>query len=221
MDPSTSCPTCGAAVPVGASVCAQCGADVAPPSAGPIGRRRAPTAIPRGLTIVEAPTGLTFVRPWWRLHAIPLLAFAGFWNLSMLGWLGFAYALGAWVMALFGALQAVLGLALGYAAFAMVVNRTTVRLSDGHLLVHHGPLPWRGGVDLPAAGLDQLWATERVIRGERGLHRSYALMATLNDGRDVELVRGLETPADARAMEERIERALGISDREMPREVTE
>ena len=106
--------------------------------------------------------------------------------------------------------HALAGVAVTYLTAAMLVNRTTITVGSERVAVEHGPLPWRGQVDLPAPGVSQVYVTE--VRGRKGA-RSWTLHAELEDGTSVQLVSGLATPGRARFLEDWLEARLGLVDR--------
>lgn len=53
-------------------------------------------------------------------------------------------------------LMAVFAVAIGYFVVVKLVNVTRVSVRDGRLRVEHGPLPWRGAVELPVEEVRRL-----------------------------------------------------------------
>lgn len=174
--------------------------------------------LPAGLTVRRDGERLRLVHRWFSSQHVVLAVFAVAWNGFLLAWFGIAYTQGEWVMALMGSVHLLVGLVVAYGTLAGFLNRTTVQLAPGRLTVRHGPVPWPGSVDVPAADLDQLFTVQTSIPTKHGHRYTYELHARLADGHHVVLVRNLQSAPVAQAMEARVEAALGIVDRQMPGE---
>jgi len=111
------------------------------------------------------------------------------------------------------------GLAMAYVTLCGFINKTTLRARDGHMNVHHSPLPWPGSGTVE--GVRQLYSKEREHRGRRGrVSYSYELHAVTTSGMR-KLVGRLQEAPQALWLEQTLEEHLGISDRpvggELPR----
>lgn len=180
---------------------------------------RARDTLPRGLRMRSEAGALELVRTWLDAKAWFLLFFALFWNGIVSVFVVSAVASGEWFVLAFISLHMMAGLFVGYWALASFLNRTRVRVTADHLTVRHGPLPWPGARDLRSADVDQLYVAQRVQTNSDGKRSvSYELLATLRGGEEVTLMSGLSGTEQARAVEARVEAALGIADRPMPGE---
>jgi hypothetical protein len=108
-----------------------------------------------------------------------------------------------------------LGVGLIYGAIAGLVNRTTIRVSNGRLHVTHGPLPWRGNAVLDRAALEQIYVNHEV---DSETATTYDVRALLTNGRSRKLVKKLKERSEARYIEHVVEDALGIVDAPVPGE---
>ncbi len=113
------------------------------------------------------------------------------------------------------------GLFWFYLGLTELVNHTTLELRPGRLSVRNGPLPWRGGLSWDAARIEQLFC-RRALRGsaagEGGSGERFELCA-LYDGRRQRLLGPVSDPEQLIALEQEIERRLGIADRPVPGEL--
>lgn len=99
------------------------------------------------------------------------------------------------------------GIGLLYLVLASWVNATTLRLDAEELVVSNGPLPWGGGLRLPADSIEELDVTARLHRG-RVLE--YRIHARLSNGERRTLAHWIATVDDARYLVEHLESALGF-----------
>lgn len=101
-----------------------------------------------------------------------------------------------------------IGAGLVYFTLATFLNSTTVKVRNGELTVHHGPLPWRGNHQFLANSLVQVFVVEK--RSNRGT-LSYDVCGLTRDGKRQQIMK-LEQPEQARFLEQRTEQALGLRD---------
>jgi hypothetical protein len=92
------------------------------------------------------------------------------------------------------------------------LNSTIIQLTPSQLSIRHRPLPWPGGRSLPVSGLEQLYCKKMAGEPHDELPASYSLLAILNDGHEIELLSGIESPEAVRYLEQEIEAWLGIKD---------
>jgi len=146
---------------------------------------------------------------WPKLIAVPLVLFSLAWDSFLLFWYYGAARRGdaSLVEWLFPLGHVAVGLILPYVAIAFWVNRTFVEVSGAEIAVTHRPLPFPGNRRLQVMDLRQLFCVERARRKESP---TYAVMARLASGREVTLISGLTHDREARFIEERIERRLGL-----------
>jgi hypothetical protein len=114
-----------------------------------------------------------------------------------------------------------IGIAFGYAAVALWINRTRIDLDANTLSIRRGPLPWRGRlITVATSTLQQLYVEEYVSHEENDVPaKAFRVMARLTDGRDVLIDRGMEIYEHARALEEWLEERLQIVDQPVAGEV--
>lgn len=166
---------------------------------------------------------------WFGPQFLFLVFFCIFWDGFLLVW--YSVAIGAMlsgaggggaVMVLFPLLHVAVGVALTYYTVCGFVNSTVIEAGSGRLTVKHGPLPWRGNLDIEASTLEQLYGEEIVHRGKNGnVSRTYDVSAVDRDGVARKIVKGLPEAAQALFLEQALESQLSISDRpvggELPR----
>jgi hypothetical protein len=230
-----SCERCGKAygaadvnVQLGLATCRGCDTvyQLSPPAVAPRPQReRGRLGIPEGWSEGTDGQGLLLRRRWRGPTAYFLLLFCLFWD-GIVGvfWLG----------ALGGALEqsgevseappiffllphTLVGLGLTYVMLASLLNTTELRVGGGRLTVRHGPVPWWGSRDVPTAGLRQLFVSESSVRVNR---RPTYNLCYLDDGSVARtLVSSLQTVAELRWAEQRIEERLEIKDEAVADEV--
>jgi hypothetical protein len=130
---------------------------------------------------------------------------------------GLSAALGYWIS------QSGLNFLTGFAALSLLhfdylilaafLNRTTVQVGNGEVIVEHGPLPFPTAkrARFKKEELKQLYAAD--FRGR------FAVNADLTSGKTIPLVPFLVSAEQALFIEQQIEQTLGIVDFEVPGEL--
>ncbi|MEZ4237654.1 MAG: hypothetical protein R3F59_16205 [Myxococcota bacterium] len=151
---------------------------------------------------------LTVERRWFGLPAMLLGLVASCWTGLLTGWLAIAGFLvakgGMWLLVavIGGGLHLLAAVVLCYIAIAWFTNRTRVAMSPKGIEVTVGPMPWPGARTVPAASVARLAVTEHAGKG-------FALDAVLAEGRALPIASGVVQLEEAKALEERVARALG------------
>jgi hypothetical protein len=230
------CPSCNAPLQAPDDVprftCQFCGMSVVPAEArraadavagdSPVTESAAKPAvpIPEKLQIDEFGDELTLSWRWFSPAVFFLLPFAIAWNAFLVGWYAMAGSMPDVMPApmriiflVFPIAHVAVGLGLIYAVVTMLLNRTTLRIRHGQLQVTHGPIYYPGGRTLAVDDIDQLYcgtAAGQSADGKAGI--KFALHARLKSGRTVVLFPALGDVGLARAVEQLVERRLGIAD---------
>jgi hypothetical protein len=150
--------------------------------------------------------------------AIPLAFFSLAWDSFLVFWyFGLSRSENAsLVFWMFPLGHVAVGLILPYVAIAFWVNRTFVEIAGAEITVTHRPLPWPGNRRVPVMEVRQLFCVERAR--QKG-SPTYAVMARLASGREVTLITGLSSDREARFLEERLERRIGLANEAIAGEV--
>ncbi|MEM1084840.1 MAG: hypothetical protein AAGI48_12080 [Verrucomicrobiota bacterium] len=197
-----------------AARCTHCNALFALPASvvsKPIARPQAP--LPSGFEIHTAGNGVQITRRWRSARVWFLLFFAIFWNGFLVVWHGIAISQGQWLMSAFGLIHTAVGVGLIYTVAAMFLNSTVIRCENNRILVHHGPLPWKGNKTMATEEIEQLYCTEKITRSKNGTSTRYRIEAVLKGNRRETLLKGVDNPDQALFIEQQLEKALGIVDR--------
>jgi hypothetical protein len=149
---------------------------------------------------------------WPRFVALPLAVFSIAWDGFLISWYSGVLRQDnvPSVMIFFPIAHVVLGLLLPYVALAFLLNSTFVEIEGGELRIRHRPLPFPGRRTVRVIDVQQLFSVERT--GRKG-SVTYDVMARLASDRETKLVGGFSSEREARFVEERIERRLGLADR--------
>lgn len=201
----------------------QVGKAGAPPSEEKLKRDRGDIPMPKNLTVNEGMQTLDIVRKWGKGPGCFLLFFSGFWN-SVVSVFVVGAATGTlkdeggmgpgcfiWV---FLTPFILIGLGTGYAALALLLNKTTIKVEGNELSVRSGPLRWAGNKTLDASQISQLYCAEYVAyqQNKQPVYR-FKVHAMMLDGSRVDLIPGCEDAGQALYLERLLERHLGIEDR--------
>jgi hypothetical protein len=123
------------------------------------------------------------------------------------------------IMMVFPIAHVAVGVGLTYFTLAGFVNRTRVSVSRNQLTIRHGPLPWKGNLELPGKQFTQLYGEEIISRGKNGPTITYNLLALDREGQKVKLLSGLTDKDQVLYLEQTMERRLGIEDAAVAGEV--
>ncbi len=116
----------------------------------------------------------------------------------------------------------IVGIAFTYFGLAALLNTTEFRADVMGLRIRHSPIPWPGNARIRRDELDQLFCKEKACTSGGGYRSGpvrtsylYELHAILANGRSRKLLKNLEDPKQALFIEQKLERFLGIADREV------
>ncbi len=139
-----------------------------------------------------------------------LVPFVVLWNANVVRLADLALASPSTLLSLFALLNLAAGLALAYCTVAACLNRTVIVVERQRVSIRHRPLPWFGRMEIDASRLVRLYSIERNHAERRFGDPAvpYQVNAVLVDGRNVTLIRGLETSEQAHFIERRLERHL-------------
>ena len=191
--------------------------------------------VPDRFTVEDDGRELTIRFGWFQWILFFLLFFAIAWDSFLVGWYWMLTS-GPFggndgmpgpfklIFFLFPIAHVAVGVGLTYFVLAGFFNSTVIRVADGMLSVRHGPLPWRGNLDLPTDGIEQIYCqnklcTSRDEDGHASTSRHYEVHAVI-DGQKTKLLSGLHEADHALFVEQRLERFLGIKDQAVPGEMT-
>ena len=191
--------------------------------------------VPERFTVENDGQELTIRQRWFQWGLLFLLFFAIAWDSFLVGWY--------WMLTsgpcggndgmpgpfkliffVFPIAHVAVGVGLTYFVLAGFLNSTVIRVADGMLSVRHGPLPWRGNLDLPTDGIEQIYCqnklrTNRDDNGHTSTSMSYEVHAVVA-GQKRKLLGGLHEADHALFVEQTLERFLKIEDRAVHGEMT-
>jgi len=152
---------------------------------------------------------LVLERRWFDKQHLIMLPFCIALDAFLVAWFGGAPA--SFVFLVFPLIPLALALGLTYYTLAGLLNKTTLRITDGLLFVRHAPVPWRGNLVLPTIRIRQLRVC-RIAQGENSQSVTYAVDVVVDRRSKINLVAGLHSREQARFIEWIIEDHLGIRD---------
>ncbi len=177
---------------------------------------------------------LTIRRRWFQWAMLFLMFFAIAWDSFLVGWYwmlivpngGLDGPPGPFklVFFVFPIIHVAVGVGLTYFTLAGFLNSTVLRVADGMLSVRHGPLPWRGNLDLPIEGIEQIYCQKKLHTnqnsdGHTTTSTRYEVHAVVS-GQKQKLLGGLQEADHALFVEQCLERFLRIEDRAVPGEMS-
>lgn len=198
------------------------------------GKASGDVPMPAQFTVEDNGHELTIRQRWFQWAMLILMFFAIAWDSFLVGWYwmlivpngGLDGPPGPFklVFFVFPIIHVAVGIGLTYFSLAGLLNSTVLRVADGMLAVRHGPLPWRGNLDLPTDGIEQIYCQNKIhkSRDDDGHIRTsmqYEVHAVVN-GEKRKLIGGLHEADHALFVEQRLERFLRIEDRAVPGEMS-
>jgi hypothetical protein len=219
------CPSCGGRSRFAAGsdrfTCDYCGNEhLFQLAAAPAARQAAfdqpiPAPRPSNVTVEKNAGVLKFSWRWFSGKYIFLALFCAVWDGFLCFWYSVALSGGnpPAMMLLFPIFHLAIGAFLTYSVIAGFLNRTTVTIDAQNFAVRHDPAPWPGEITTPVTDLSQLYCRETRRQRKRGESYTYSLRAVLRDGRQINLISGLDSPEIAQFLEQEVETHLRIADR--------
>ncbi|MGE0710450.1 MAG: hypothetical protein AB7N76_09960 [Planctomycetota bacterium] len=181
--------------------------------------RQAEVPLPDGFRIERSASELVLEVPWRDATTGPLAVGCVVWNAIVL--LGVAFAVSVMKSSVLfgvGILLVVLaagaaGPVLAYLLLGALLNTTTLRADAQTLSLRSGPVPFPGD-DIPVEDIAQLYCKASRSHGKRGrTYLTYDLKLIDRQGQKRDLFGGLQSPEQARFLEQELETFLGIVDR--------
>ncbi len=163
---------------------------------------------PKGLEILHRDSFIEINRKWlalcdWILAAVAIyLFFDCFANWDE------RLAENEWIRV---SVELVIGIGFAYSALVGLFNRTSITVGAGKLVIRHGPIPWSGNTELAIADIKQFYSKRNSPRGRRG-PVSFEVRVITRSGKDIRLLRRLDSQEQALSAEQAIEQHLGIKD---------
>lgn len=229
----------------GIAVCSACGgvqrlpgptaAEAQNDSAAPSPRKpQGDVPIPDRFTVEDNGHELVLRQRWFHWALLFLLFFVIAWDSFLVGWYWMLTS-GPFggndgmpapfklVFFVFPIAHVAVGVGLTYFVLAGLLNSTVIRVADGMLSVRHGPIPWRGNLDLPTDGIEQIYCQNKLHKrrdedGHTTTSMQYEVHAVIG-GQKTKLLSGLHEADHALFVEQRLEQFLGIKDRAVPGEM--
>ena len=216
------CPNCAAQIKTGdcdpakgIATCGYCRSMITLPGYRPTQeKKRLTMPLPPGMSIDESAGGTIITRRWFSVAILFLIFFCVAWDAFLIFWYGIAFTTHApWIMTVFPLVHVAVGVGLTYFTLAGIFNRTWIKAVDGVVSVLHGPLPWAGNQVIPCSEIEQFFCKEKVSHGKNGPSVRYEVWFARHDGTSRKLLGGTLTDEQAIYVEQRLEKALGITDR--------
>ncbi len=183
-------------------------------------RPRAEAPMPPGITMENRGGGIVITRRWFSAVVYFLIPFCIAWDAFLVFWYSMAFSGNApWIMVVFPIAHVAVGVGLTYFCIASLFNSTFISAGQGQLRIGHGPLPWRGGLELAESEIDQLFCKMKTSNNRNGSSSVYEVWAMMRDGTSRKLLGTGLSEDQALFIEQKLERAMGIKDRAVPGEL--
>lgn len=184
-------------------------------------RERGEVPMPARVRLENTAHGMAILRRWFSPAILFLVFFCIAWDGFLVFWYSMAFAMnGPFIMKIFPIAHVAIGVWLTYFTIASLFNTTRIAAERGELVVKHGPVPWAGAKRLNASEVDQLFCKEKVSRSKNGIRYTYGVWTAMKDGSSAKIIAANLEMDQALFIEQQLEKALGIRDREVPGELT-
>jgi hypothetical protein len=181
---------------------------------------RGQLALPKGMSMYTTPHGVVLVRKWFSPLVFFLIPFCLAWNGFLVAWYAGVAMTGAPLVAkLLPLVHVAVGVGLGYYTLALLFNKTEIRVERGEVLISHSPLPWPGARQLPGVTIEQVYAKAHISHRKNGPRTDYQLWVIGAGGKHEKLHANQLSADQALFIEQQIEKALGIKDKEVSGEL--
>lgn len=176
--------------------------------------------MPKSFSVNQSGRELIITRRWLSLKIFGLLFFCIFWDAFLVVWYHLAFTKGApLIFKLFPLIHVGVGVFLTYTVIAGFFNKTFIKVMHPNISVEHFPIPWPGNKIMRIGEIEQLFCEEKVSSSKNGTTYTYNVGITFKGGKRDKLVSGLESPEQARFIEQEVEKFLGIKDRSVAGEM--
>ncbi len=188
-------------------------------------KKRTEVAMPENVEVLQLRNELDISFTWWVPHKKPafLIFFTLFWNSIVSIFVVVALVTGEWLMLAGISIHLTIGLGLVYYLLCKYFNKTTFRVTRNYLTTEHSPfpVPFYGAKDVEVSEIDQLYSKEYVAatQNNRPIH-AYAVYLITKSGKEVKVLKGLDTPQQALYIEQEVEKFLGLIDRRVKGELS-
>ena len=107
-----------------------------------------------------------------------------------------------------------MGIGLGYAASAQLLNTTRIEIDSRTLKVRHFPLPWFPAPTLDVNEIEQIYVTEKYRSNKQGNRTYYYnVNAVMHDNKKRKILTNLPEVEQGLYIEQELEKAMNIGDR--------
>lgn len=183
-------------------------------------KNRPEIAMPENVEVLHLQNELDINFSWWTPEKKPnfLIFFTCFWNFIVGIFVLVALVTGEWLMLAGISIHLTIGLGLAYYLLCKYFNKTVFRVTRNYLTTQHKPLwiPFYKTHDIPVDEIEQLYAKEYVAatQNKQPVY-AYAVYLLTTGGKDIKIIKGLDTPEQALYIEQEVEKFLGLVDRKV------
>jgi hypothetical protein len=183
-------------------------------------RSRQEIPLPTSLQVTRVGDNLEIRRRWFTPAVLFLVFFCIAWDSFLVFWYSKAVGGNApWIAIVFPLVHVAVGVGLTYSALASLFNSTVITVRRADLTIRHGPFPWAGNLTLERGQIDQLYCRRHQRQQRHGTATFHEVWLKSRDGRTRKILGNGIDLDQALAIEQQIERALGIPDRQVPGEI--
>jgi hypothetical protein len=165
----------------------------------------------RQFTLTENALEATIEKRWFNARHVMLFLLAILWN-SILAFFYTAILAGQLpvFIYLFTVLHATAGIWMLYTAICGFFNKTVIQADRHSITVRHSPLPWPGQKKLNKRDVCQFYVCQQINSTKGTTYITYDVDVITKNNKVHPLIQGLDTAAEARFIEQKLESYTGI-----------
>lgn len=183
--------------------------------------KKFPVSTPDGIELYPGTLGMEILIPWKKMNkgVGPILFFTLVWDAFILFFIAIILLSGSgFIPLVFMSLHILVGIGLTYYCLSVLLNTTSIYVSQSDLLISHRPLksPFNKDRSMEPKDIEQIYV-ERYVASTTNKQPNYAfkVLAVMRDGDKITLLKGITRLPYARFIEKEIERFLGLKDRQV------
>lgn len=111
---------------------------------------------------------------------------------------------------LFTIVHATAGIWMLYTAICGFVNKTVIEANKQHVIIRHSPLPWTGQKTIDKRDIYYFYVAQQIHSNKGTTYITYDVDLITKDNKSITLLKDLDTLAEARCIEQKLETSLTI-----------
>ncbi len=187
----------------------------------PAARKEEIFVIPKGIEILKMMSELEIEMRWRHTASWFLMLFTLIWNGILIPMALIIILSGEFSALIFMSLHLAVGVGLAYWCIATLFNTTYINVDNNYITIEHRPFSlFFKEHQLETPQVEQLYVKKYSNGSTNGVpNYVYAVMAKMRSKEEIQIIKGISKPQQARYIEQEIENFVGIVDKPMQGEL--